>query len=73
MGFAKEGEIHEFCQSNAILTFKENLLDYGTDELKKTGEKIISEALNEITNETIKTATINKLKEIEDGKRDLYF
>lgn len=73
MEFAKGGEIHEFCQPNAILTFKENLLDYGTPGLKQKGEDMIKKALLEIDNEEMKQLTEEKLKEIEMGKRDIYF
>lgn len=73
MGYAKEGDIHEFCQPNAILTFKENLLDYGNSRLVELGEKIIEKALDEIGNEKIKKATLEKLSQIEQGNRDLYF
>jgi len=73
MEYAKEGEIHEFCQPNAILTFKENLIDYGNEELREKGERIIQKALDEIENEHMKVETIKKLKQIEEGMRDLYF
>jgi len=73
MEFAKEGEIHEFCQPNAILTFKENLMDYGNDVLRTKGEEIIKNALDEIGDIKVKETTKEKLKEIENGKRDIYF
>ncbi|HOV27829.1 MAG TPA: [FeFe] hydrogenase H-cluster radical SAM maturase HydG [Pseudobacteroides sp.] len=73
MEYAKEGEIHEFCQPNAILTFKENLMDYGTERLRIKGEEIISKALDEIEDANIRKSTEEKLKEIESGKRDIYF
>lgn len=73
MEFAKEAEIHEFCQPNAILTFKENLLDYGTEQLRQKGEEIIQKALAEIEDETMRHRTLERLCEIEAGKRDLYF
>lgn len=73
MGYAKEGDIHEFCQPNAILTFKENLLDYANPRLIELGNDIIEKALCEIKNEEIKKATMEKLSEIQNGKRDLYF
>lgn len=73
MEFAKGGEIHEFCQPNAILTFKENLLDFGTEELRIKGDKIIEKALNEIEDEKMQMLTKERLAEIEAGKRDLYF
>ena len=44
-GVCKEGEIHEFCQPNAILTFKENLIDYGNNVLREKGDLIIKKAL----------------------------
>ena len=73
MEYAKEGEIHEFCQPNAILTFKENLIDYGNNVLRKKGDLIIQKALDEIDDEHMKIETIKKIKQIEEGKRDLYF
>ena len=73
MEYAKEGEIHEFCQPNAILTFKENLLDYGTEDLRRKGQAIIDGALLEIEDENMRLLTRERLAEIEGGKRDLYF
>ncbi|KAB3533530.1 [FeFe] hydrogenase H-cluster radical SAM maturase HydG [Alkaliphilus serpentinus] len=73
MGLAKEAEIHEFCQSNAILTLKEHLLDFGDEELKEIGDQLIEKSLEEIENENIKELTKEKLKETEKGKRDLFF
>lgn len=73
MDIAKEAEIHSFCQPNAILTFKENLLDYGTESLRNKGDAMIEKALLEIDDENIKKQTIERLKDIVAGKRDLYF
>lgn len=73
MEYAKEAEIHEFCQPNAILTFKENLMDYANEGLRKKGEDIIKKALEEIGDENIRKATEEKILEIESGKRDIYF
>lgn len=73
MEYAKNGEIHDFCQPNAILTFKENLIDFGTEKLREKGSEIIKKALLEIENEEMRTLTKQRLKEIEEGKRDIYF
>ncbi|MBM7614223.1 [FeFe] hydrogenase H-cluster radical SAM maturase HydG [Alkaliphilus hydrothermalis] len=73
MNLAKEAEIHEFCQSNAILTFKEHLLDYGDEETREKGNKLIEKSLKEINNEKLYQLTLERLKEIEEGKRDLFF
>lgn len=73
MEYAKECEIHEFCQPNAILTFKEYLLECKDKELYIKGEKMIKKALLEIEDEGIRKATNGKLRDIEQGKRDIYF
>ncbi len=73
MGYAKAGEIHEFCQPNAILTFKENLMDYGTETLRLKGNDIIYKALMEIDDTKMRLLVEDRLKLIEAGKRDIYF
>jgi 2-iminoacetate synthase len=72
MPLAKSGEIQNMCQPNAILTFKEFLLDYATPETRKVGEKTIKKHLKEIPNPKIRNETIRRLKRLEQGERDLY-
>lgn len=73
MRLAKTGQIHNVCQPNALLTFKEFLLDYGDDESRVLGEEVIKKALLEIPNERAREAAEEKLKRIEQGERDLRF
>jgi 2-iminoacetate synthase len=73
MSLAKSGQIHNICQPNALLTFKEYLLDYADDELKELGEKVIEQGLKDIPKDVAKKAAIEKLKRIEAGERDLRF
>lgn len=73
MKFAKSGEIQNFCLPNALLTFKEYLIDYGTLEVKEIGEKVIQKELENIPNQNIQNETKNKLNSLEKGKRDPYF
>lgn len=73
MEFAKTGRIQEFCQPNAILTFKEYLLDYASPQTRKLGEATIAKQLEEIKSQAMRQETINKLKRLEQGERDLYF
>ncbi len=73
MELAKEAHIHEFCQSNAILTLQEYLLDYADDRQVQEGEALIQRALEEIDDIKIRSLTEEKLREIQAGKRDLYF
>jgi len=73
MEFAKSGEIHNFCLPNALLTFKEYLMDYGDDEARAIGEETIKNSINDIRDEKVKEFTIDKLKRIECGERDFRF
>lgn len=73
MPLAKNGQIHNVCLPNAIITFKEFLLDYGDDELREIGEKTIKEALDKIPKESSRKATEKYIKKLENGIRDLRF
>ncbi|MCX8022682.1 MAG: [FeFe] hydrogenase H-cluster radical SAM maturase HydG [Syntrophorhabdaceae bacterium] len=73
MPLAKSGEIQNICQPNAILTFKEFLMDYASERTRIAGEKAIKENLMSIPNEKIRNKTEEYLKKIEEGERDLYF
>ena len=73
MEFAKSGKIHNLCYPNAIMTFKEYLLDYADDELKMLGNKVIEDNLGKIPDETMRGKTIDRLRRIESGERNLFF
>ncbi len=73
MPLAKSGQIQNVCQPNAILTFKEFLLDYASPETKKIGEKTISDHLAQIPNPGVREETERRLVLLEQGQRDLYF
>ncbi|MBU0760132.1 MAG: [FeFe] hydrogenase H-cluster radical SAM maturase HydG [Nanoarchaeota archaeon] len=73
MKLIKTGKIHELCRPNAILTFKEYLEDYASQDVKELGVKVIQKYLEKISDDQIKKKTLAKLKRIENGERDLYF
>ena len=73
MDLAKPGEIQALCGPNAILTFYEYLLDYGTLETRKIGRKVISDHLKDILDKELRKKTQRGLDEIEKGGRDIYF
>ncbi len=73
MRLAKSGQIHNICQPNSLLTFKEYLLDYGDDEVRELGERVIQEGLASIPKESARQATIKRLAQVEAGERDLRF
>jgi 2-iminoacetate synthase len=73
MRLAKTGQIHNVCQPNSLLTFKEYLLDYADEETRVLGEEIIRKGLEDIPKEAARKATVDRLKRIENGERDLRF
>lgn len=73
MDLAKPGNIHHLCRPNALLTFKEYLEDYASEDTKKWGKKIIIKYIKQIADKTRRQETVNRLKRIEQGERDLYF
>lgn len=72
MQVAKNGQIHNLCLPNAIMTFKEYLEDYADDQLKELGEQVISKHIEDIENEKVKALTKERVRSIEDGQRDLF-
>jgi 2-iminoacetate synthase len=72
MDLAKPGLIQKFCRTNAILTFKEYLMDYASPETRKAGERMMAELVAQTRQAGTKKMIENRLKKIEHGKRDLY-
>ncbi len=73
MAMAKPGEIQELCAPNAILTFKEYLLDYASMETRKAGEETLHRHLEDVALGPMREETQKRLHRMEEGKRDLYF
>jgi len=73
MDLAKPGNISTLCLPNAILTFKEYLIDYASPDNKQLGNKAIIRHIEKIKDDNIKKEVLNRLLRIEGGERDLYF
>ncbi len=73
MALAKTGEIQNICQPNAILTFKEFLLDYASDRTRKVGEEVLLRHLESVPNAKLREEVRKRLRRLEAGERDLYF
>lgn len=73
MQLAKSGQIANVCQPNAILTFQEYLLDYASPQTRMLGEKAIARFLEDISDDKIKELTLERLVQLKEGARDLYF
>jgi 2-iminoacetate synthase len=73
MDKAKPGAIQELCAPNAILTFREYLLDYASEETQRLGENTLAGHLKGIANKRMREETAKRLLKLEGGERDLYF
>ena len=73
MDVCKAKNIHNFCHPNALLTLKEYLEDYASEETKKAGNKLIEKEVEKIEDENMKAVTKENLKKIEQGERDFSF
>lgn len=72
MSLAKSSHIHEFCQPNALLTFREYLCDYASPDTVKLAEYAIRQAFAEV-DPRLKQECERRLQRIMSGERDLYF
>mgnify|MGYP005851225099 FL=1 len=73
MGLAKSSFIHQFCRPNALLTFKEYLVDYASDRTKAAGDELISREVTASSGDPRYGTILERLKKIDEGARDLYF
>ena len=71
MALAKHGSVKHMCQPNAILTFKEFLIDYASPETRAVGEPLLEREIAQLSPAQQK-AVLSRLDEMATGKRDLY-
>lgn len=73
MSIVKSGELDKICEANALITLKEFIDDYGTDQTREIGNALIKKSLNDIKNESFRKAVEEKINKISNGTRDLRF
>ena len=73
MSLLKSGQIANCCQPNAMMTLKEFLMDYASEETKVKGDALIEEKLSLIPSDKVREICRQHLKEIEHGNRDFRF
>ena len=72
MDLARSGKVRHFCIPNALLSFKEYLLDHASAKTREIGEALIQRRLADLPEKSRPTVEA-WLAEIEDGARDLRF
>lgn len=73
MALVKSGKIANCCAPNAMMTLKEYLQDYASEETRTKGERLIESQLPHIPSEKTRLITLRNLQAIAEGKRDFRF
>ena len=69
MELCKSGQIQNCCQPNALMTLKEYLTDYASEDTKKVGEQLIEKELHTIPKEKVRQIVMENLRAIEENNR----
>ena len=73
MSLCKNQQILKCCHPNALMTLKEYLIDYASEDTRKIGEALITKEIEKVPNEKTREIAKRHLKEIEEGQRDFRF
>ena len=74
MSLCKSGQIQNCCHPNALMTLKEYLTDYASEETKAVGDRLIEKEIDTIPKEKVRKIVIENLRAIEeDNRRDFRF
>jgi len=73
MALCKNGQIQNCCHPNALMTLKEYLIDYASEETREIGLKLIEAELENIPKEKVKAICKDNLEKIQNGLRDFRF
>ena len=73
MALCKNGRIADCCHPNALMTLKEYLEDYASEQARRTGSALIRRELGNIPNERIRHIAAERLEKIAAGQRDFRF
>ena len=69
MSLCKNGQILNCCHPNALMTLTEFLVDYASEETKKTGFKLIESELNKIPKEKVREIARQNIEDIKATRR----
>ena len=73
MSLCKSGQIQNCCLPNALMTLKEYLEDYASEDTKNIGNEIISKQINDIPLDKVRNIVNERLEKIANGERDFRF
>lgn len=73
MSLCKSGQIQNCCHPNALMTLKEYLMDYASEDTRRIGMELIEKETANVPREKTREILKRHLREIEAGKRDFRF
>lgn len=73
MRLLKSGQIANVCQPNALMTLKEYLEDYASEDTRRKGIELILKETENITNDKVREIVLEHLSDMDNGKRDFRF
>lgn len=73
MSLCKSGQIQNCCHPNALMTLKEYLEDYASEDTKRIGEELIVREIEKVPREKTREIARRHLEEIANGQRDFRF
>lgn len=73
MSLCKSGQIQNCCHPNALMTLKEYLIDYASEDTKRIGDALIEAELKNIPRDKVREICRENLVKIEQGIRDFRF
>ena len=73
MQLCKSGQIANCCQPNALMTLREYLDDYASEDTRKKGMALMQTEVEKIPNEKVRSIAKEYISAIDGGKRDFRF
>ena len=73
MSLCKSQQILNCCHPNALMTLKEYLEDYASEDTRKIGNELILREIDRIPSEKVKDIVRDRLVKIENNERDFRF
>lgn len=73
MALCKSRQILNCCHPNALMTLREYLEDYASEDTKKIGMELIEKELETIPNPVVRRKAGEYIRDIASGKRDFRF
>lgn len=73
MELCKSGQIQNCCHPNALMTLKEFLLDYASEDTVRLGDAVIEREIENIPSSKVQEIVRERLKKIIEGDRDFRF